>query len=259
MYQAPALEFLSTISTESIDMIYTDPPFGTGDVQRLDRKKKGTILSTASYSDRFDDYLEFLRPHVEEFYRVLSGHGTMYLHLDQRWSHYAKVMCDDVFGYDNFINEVIWSYNYGGRGKRCWPKKHDNILVYVKDRSNYRFNWDEIDKIPYAAPELQKDPVRAALGQVPTDVWPLGIIGTASKERVGYPNQKPVRLISRAIVASSMKGDIILDPFAGSGSTGAAALSVDRKFLMCDQSSIAIEVMKERFKADDVEIIVDAV
>ena len=178
----------------------------------------------------------------------------MYLHLDWRWVHYAKVMCDTVFGMDNFLNDIVWSYNFGGRGKDKWPTKHDNILVYAKRRGRHVFNWDDIDRVPYAAPELQyvgrtkeEAEKRISEGQVPTDVWSMSIVGTASKERTGYPNQKPVKLIRRAIVASSNVGEVVLDPFAGSGSTGEAALMSGRSFITCDESQHALEVMRRRF------------
>jgi site-specific DNA-methyltransferase (adenine-specific) len=166
------------------------------------------------------------------------------------------VMCDEIFGYENFLNEVIWSYNFGGRGKDRWPMKHDTILVYVKKMGKHIFNWDDIDRIPYAAPELQyvgrskeEAEKRIAQGQVPTDVWSMSIVGTASKERIGYPNQKPIKLMRRAIAASSPIGGTILDPFAGSGSTGAAAMSCGRNFILADASQQAVDVMKKRFDA----------
>jgi len=242
-----SLELLQRLPDQSIDLVYTDPPFGTNQTQRMNRKKAGKTVSSMQYSDRHVDYLDFIRPNVVELRRVLKQSGTMYLHLDTRWVHYVKVMCDEIFGYDNFLNELIWGYNFGGRGKKCWPKKHDSVLVYVKEKGKHVFNYEDIDRVPYLAPELQKDPERVKRGQVPTDVWPLGIIGTASKERVGWPNQKPIKLMRRAIVASSPAGGTVLDPFAGSGSTGAAALACDRTFIMCDQNQDAFDVMKARF------------
>lgn len=254
-----AIDLLNQLPDDSIDMVYTDPPFGTGDVQTMNRKVSGRIISKIQYSDKFENYLAFLQPHLASIHRVLKSTGTLYLHLDWRWVHYAKVLCDEIFGYDNFLNEVVWSYNFGGRGKDRWPMKHDTILVYVKEMGKHVFNWNEIDRIPYAAPELQyvgrsKEAAekRIAEGQVPTDVWSMSIVGTASKERLGYPNQKPEKLIRRTIVASSPAGGIILDPFCGSGSTGAAALSCNRKFIMSDNSDSAIEIMKKRFEKSNV-------
>lgn len=264
VHHARALTLLKSIPNSAIDMIYTDPPFGTGDVQTMTRKAAGNVVSKIAYSDKFSNYLEFLEPHLVEMHRVLKNTGTMYLHLDWRWVHYAKVKCDEIFGYDNFLNEIVWSYNFGGRGKDRWPAKHDTILVYAKQLGEHTFNWNDIDRIPYAAPELQyvgrtreEAEKRIADGQVPTDVWNMSIVGTASKERLGYPNQKPVKLIKRAIVASSNRGDIVLDPFVGSGTTAAAALDADRKFIASDAGADAIAIMQKRFANFDVKFSFD--
>ena len=255
VHLADALSFLKGLPDSSVDMVYTDPPFGTGTVQQMNRKKGTEIVSKIGYSDKFDDYVEFLRPHLVEMHRALKVTGTMYLHMDWRWVHYAKVECDKIFGYDNFLNEVIWSYNFGGRGKDKWPAKHDTILVYVKERGKHTFNWEEIDRIPYVAPELQyvgrsKEDAekRIAAGQVPTDVWSMSIVGTASKERLGYPNQKPLKLIERAIRASSNRGDTIVDPFVGSGTTAAAAHSLGRSFEVCDMNPESTNLVISRME-----------
>lgn len=250
----PAKDLLDSLQDESVDLVYTDPPFGTGDVQSMTRQKAGSVVSKIQYVDKHEDYLEFLRTHLVKIHRVLKKTGSVYLHLDYRWSHYAKVKCDEIFGHNNFLNDIVWSYNFGGRGRDRWPTKHDNILLYAKSRGDHVFNWDDIDRVPYAAPELQyvgrtkeEAEKRIAEGQVPTDVWQMSIVGTASKERMGYPNQKPVKLVRRAIVASSRPGDLIVDPFAGSGTTAAAALESNRRFLVSDESIHAIEVMRKRF------------
>jgi site-specific DNA-methyltransferase (adenine-specific) len=248
VHHAQALDVLSSLQTSTIDLIYTDPPFGTQNHQILNRKKLGETVSTIGYSDHYDDYMSWLVPHLSEFHRVLKQTGTLYLHLDWRWSHYAKVELDKIFGHDCFLNEIIWAYDFGGRGKRCWPKKHDTILVYSREKDKHVFNWDDIDKIPYMAPGLQKDPTRAVEGKVPTDVWWMSIVGTQSKERTGYPNQKPTKLIERAILASSNSGSIVLDPFAGSGTTGEAANNHNRKFILSDTNLTSIEIMRQRFK-----------
>lgn len=251
--QADSLLALKALPDDSVDMIYTDPPFGTGNVQSLSRKKAGKIISKIGYSDKFVDYIDFLMPHVSEFHRLLKAHGSLYLHLDQRWVHYAKVETDKIFGYDNFVSEIIWSYNFGGRGKNKWPAKHDTILMYAKDKSKMQFNWETIDRIPYKTPQLQyvgrtKEDAeeRIARGQVPTDVWEIPILGTSAKERVGYPNQKPMKLIERAIAASSSPGGMVLDPFAGSGTTALAAFARDRNFYVVDDNPDAIKIINER-------------
>lgn len=253
-----ALELLESLSDESVDMVYTDPPFGTGDAQTMSRKSGGKVVSKITYSDRHEDYLDFLGCHLNHLHRVLKTTGTLYLHLDPRWSHYAKVMLDDIFGRDNFLNEIVWSYNFGGRGKDRFPQKHDVILVYTKEQGKHVFNWDDIDRIPYAAPELQRvgrtkeeAEKRIAEGQVPTDVWSMSIVGTASKERLGYPSQKPLKLVKRCIVASSRPDDLIVDPFSGSGTTAAAALACGRRFLVSDSSPDAIQIMRGRFAGNE--------
>jgi site-specific DNA-methyltransferase (adenine-specific) len=246
LHHGDALQLLTGLGGESVDLIYTDPPFNTGRIQRSKRQKAGRVLSDLSYGDTFEDYEGFLREHLVHLRRVLRTSGTLYLHLDRRSVHLARGLCDEIFGSDCFLNEVIWAYDFGGRGRRCWPHKHDNILVYVREPGQHIFNWDDIDRIPYMAPGLQT-PERAKTGKVPTDVWWMSIVGTQSKERTGYPSQKPVALIERAIRASSPEGGIILDPFAGSGTTGAAAHNLGRSFILSDKNPEAITVMQQRF------------
>lgn len=253
VYHAEALAVLPTLPSASIDLIYTDPPFGTQTHQVMERQRNGMVISRVGYHDRFDDYMAWIRPHLVELHRVLKPTGTLYLHLDGRWVHYVKVALDEVFGRGCFLNEVIWAYDFGGRGKRCWPKKHDTVLVYAREEGQHVFNWDDIERIPYMAPGLQKDPARAEAGKVPTDVWWMSIVGTQSKERNGYPNQKPVKLVERAVLASSPPGGIVLDPFAGSGTTGEAANRHGRSFILVDASPWALEVMEERFLGIEVD------
>lgn len=227
-------------------MIYTDPPFNTGVTQKSQR-------TGLSYLDKRDDYIDWVKTWVVECHRVLKDSGTMYLHLDERCAYKVRAdVLDEVFGLDCYLSTVIWAYDFGGRGKRSWPKKHDTILVYTKTPNGHIFNWDDIPKIPYMAPGLQKDKERAAAGKVPTDVWWMSIVGTQAKERTGYPNQKPRALIERAILASSNPGDVVLDPFGGSGSTADAANHTGRKFVTIDSNSQSIEIMKKRFATIEV-------
>lgn len=259
--QISALDLLKSLGPSTVDMVYMDPPFGTGDIQTMNRQKNGENVSKISYRDKFENYEEFLRPILQAVWTVLKPTGTLYLHLDWRWVHYAKVWCDSEFGRDNFVNEIVWSYNYGGRGKNKWPAKHDTILMYAKDRDKMVFNWNAIDRIPYKAPEMQRvgrtkeeADARIALGQVPTDVWTdIPILGTSSRERTGYPSQKPVALVARMILASTNVGDLVVDPFAGSGTTGAASIKLDRHFVLGDVNPAAISTMKKIFLAEDVK------
>ncbi len=256
------MSVLRSLADNSVDLIYTDPPFNTGTKQtgrRIkvtskpsgDRKGFGgrrylsEIISVKSYPDSFDNYLGFLESRLQEIYRILAEHGTLYLHLDYREVHYVKILCDSIFGRESFLNEIIWAYDYGGRPKRKWPPKHDTILVYVRNIEQYKFYTDAIDRIPYMAPGLV-GPEKAAKGKLPTDTWWHTIVPSKGKERTGYPTQKPEALAERIIRASSQPGDLLLDPFAGSGTFGMVAAKLRRRFVLVDDNPDAIEVMRQR-------------
>ena len=198
-----------------------------------------------AYDDRFDDYGAFLLPRLEEAWRLLADDGTLYLHLDYREAHYAKVMLDAVFGRDSFLNELIWAYDYGAKSRRRWPTKHDTILVYVKTPGAHVFNSDDVDREPYMAPGLVT-PEKAARGKLPTDVWWHTIVPTTGREKTGYPTQKPEGILRRIVQASSRPGDRVLDLFAGSGTTGAVACALGRDAVLIDDNPEAIRVMRER-------------
>ena len=265
IYLSDNLPVLQALTSESIDLIYIDPPFNTGKTQKRKNIKTeasstgdrigfgGKTYRTIStednelkYSDYFDDYINgFLKPRLLEAHRLLKQSGTLYLHLDYREVHYAKVLCDEIFGRHNFLNEVIWAYDYGARQKNKWPTKHDNILVYVKDSEHYFFDNTRIDRIPYMAPGLV-GPDKAEIGKLPTDCWWMTIVPTNGKEKTGYPTQKPIKLLERIINASCPEKGLILDFFAGSGTTGDAAAKLDRSFILVDNNPEAIEVIKKR-------------
>lgn len=198
-----------------------------------------------TYDDSFDDYGDFLMPRLEEAWRLLADDGTLYLHLDYREAHYAKVMLDAVFGRDAFLNELIWAYDYGAKSRRRWPTKHDTILVYVKTPGAHVFNADDIDREPYMAPGLVTAE-KAARGKLPTDVWWHTIVPTAGREKTGYPTQKPEGILRRIVQASSRPGDRVLDLFAGSGTTGAVASALGRDAVLIDDNPEAVRVMTER-------------
>jgi len=191
---------------------------------------------------------EFLRPRLLEAYRILKPHGSLYFHIDYREVHYCKILLDQLFGRDSFINEIIWAYDYGGKAKTRWPAKHDNILFYAKDPAHYCFNSAAIEREPYMAPGLV-GPEKARRGKLPTDTWWHTIVGTNSRERSGYPTQKPVGVIRRILEASSSPGDRVLDFFAGSGTVGECCLKLDREFILMDNNPVALEVMAHRFRA----------
>lgn len=265
------LAVLRTIPDQSVNLIYIDPPFNTGKQQkrsrlRTERSSNGdrvgfkgqryttTVLGSRSFNDQFDDYLEFLEPRLVEAYRVLAADGSFYFHVDYREVHYCKILLDQIFGRQNFLNEIIWAYDYGGRAKDRWPAKHDNILLYAKDNAHYTFNVDDIERIPYMAPGLVGEE-KAARGKLPTDTWWHTIVSPTGKEKTGYPTQKPLGVLRRVVTASSNPGDLVLDFFAGSGTTGAAALELGRRFLLVDDNKEAIDVMKERFAGHKVEFV----
>jgi len=271
VYFSDNLKILSEIPSESIDLIYIDPPFNTGRIQSRKRFKtvqdesgdrvgfagrtyKSEVLSENGYMDVFDDYIAFLQPRLQEAWRVLKPNGSLYFHIDYREVHYCKVMLDQIFGRENFLNEIIWAYDYGGRAKDRWPAKHDDILYYAKDRQNYTFNREAIDRIPYMAPGLVSKE-KVARGKLPTDTWWHTIVGTNSKEKTGYPTQKPLAIIERILNASSNPGDLVLDFFAGSGTIGAACLKLDRRFILVDNNPQSIEIMKNRFHNEPVEFV----
>lgn len=256
------LSVMRSLPGEVIDLVYIDPPFGTGQLRRLNSIRTGVgvktrggfggrtynfdVVSAHTYRDdlTLDEYLGFLYECLIEIHRLLKGTGSLYLHLDFHTVHYARLMLDEIFGPERFLNEIIWAYDYGGRARDKWARKHDNILWYAKS-SDWRFNRDEIDRIPYMAPGLVTAE-KAALGKLPTDTWWLTIVPTNSRERTGYPTQKPVKLIERIIRASSNVDDLIADFFCGSGTTGVAAKRLGRRYLMVDNNPEAIRITNER-------------
>ena len=266
VFHADNLPILQALPSESVDLIYIDPPFNTGKVQRRTslstaqdpegdrtgfggKRYRSTVTGATSFGDSFEDYLGFLRPRIEQAYRVLRPAGTLYFHVDYREVHYCKVLLlDAIFGRECFLNEIIWAYDYGARTKRRWPAKHDNVLVYVKDPKRYTFNADAVDRIPYMAPGLV-GPEKAARGKLPTDTWWHTIVPPGGRESTGYATQKPLGVLQRIVAASSNPGDTVLDFFAGSGTTGAAAKAAGRRFILVDESAQAIKVMEQRFAA----------
>ncbi len=256
------LPLLGALPDASFQLVYADPPFNTGREQARrtlataadedgdrtgfgGRRYSTRLLDRRAYPDRFDDYLGFLEPRLRELRRVLAPAGTLYLHLDYREAHYVKVLLDDTFGRDAFLNELIWAYDYGAKPRRRWPAKHDTILVYVRDPARYAFHADAVEREPYMAPGLVTAE-KAARGKLPTDVWWHTIVSPTGREKTGYPTQKPERLVRRMLQASTLPGERALDPFAGSGTLGAAARALGRRFLLIDSSAEAVSVMERR-------------
>ena len=256
------LAWLGRAAGEVFSLIYVDPPFNTGRRQARTRLRTAADrngdrtgfqgkryrterLGTTGFDDRFDDYVGFLRERIEAARRLLAPHGSFFLHVDYREVHYCKVMLDEVFGRDSFLNEIIWAYDYGARAKRRWPAKHDNLLWYVKDPERYTFHYDAIDRIPYMAPGLV-GPEKAARGKTPTDVWWHTIVSPNGREKTGYATQKPLGILERIVKAHSDPGDRLLDFFAGSGSFGEAAARHGRSFVLVDDNPEAIRIMRKR-------------
>ncbi|MCL4544502.1 MAG: site-specific DNA-methyltransferase [Chloroflexi bacterium] len=264
LVQADNLDVLKALPDECCDLIYIDPPFNTGQRRVLQRirtvqdpdgdrtgfgrqRYRTKKLEKVAYEDTYTDYPAFLLPRLQECRRVLRRTGSLYVHLDYREVHYVKVLLDGLFGRENFLNEIIWTYDYGARTTKRWAPKHDNILVYVKSLDSYYFSMGEIDRIPYLAPGLV-GPEKTSRGKLPTDTWWLTIVSPTGKERTGYPTQKPLRLLRRIIAASCPPGGFVADFFAGSGTMGVAALQLDRNCLLVDVNPAALTVMIHRFR-----------
>jgi site-specific DNA-methyltransferase (adenine-specific) len=267
IYYDDNLEILKRIPDGSVQLIYIDPPFNSGKQQARTQIQtvrdpegdrvgfSGTTyktqeLGTKKYTDIFDDYEAFIRPRMEEAYRILAPNGSFYFHIDYREVHYCKIWLDQIFGRECFINEIIWAYDYGGKPKSKWPAKHDNILFYVKDPDNYTFNVEAIEREPYMAPGLVS-PEKAARGKLPTDTWWHTIVATNGTEKTGYPTQKHLGIINRIVTASSNPGDVVLDFFAGSGTVGESCTRLGRRFILIDNNLESIEVMKKRFAGNE--------
>src|SRR5205085_4572001 len=209
------------------------------------RRYTTRLLEESSYRDAFDDYLGFLEPRLREVRRLLHPSGTLYFHIDYREAHYCKLLLDELFGRRCFLNEIVWAYDYGGRPRGRWPAKHDTILVYVRDPAEHYFDAEGVEREPYMAPGLVT-PEKAARGKLPTDVWWHTIVPTSGREKTGYPTQKPEGVLRRVLEPSSRPGDRVLDFFAGSGTTGAVAATLGRRFVLVDENPQAVEVMRRR-------------
>jgi site-specific DNA-methyltransferase (adenine-specific) len=254
---------LAALPDGAFDLVYMDPPFNTGRTQSRrslsvvedevsgdrvgfgGRRYRSTLLRSLSYDDAFGDYLAFLEPRLAQARSLLAPHGTLYFHIDYREAHYCKLLLDEIFGRDAFLNELIWSYDYGAKPRRRWPAKHDTILVYVRTPGGHFFDAEAVEREPYMAPGLV-GAEKAARGKRPTDVWFHTIVPTNGREKTGYPTQKPEGVLRRIVSASSRPGGWCLDPFAGSGTVGAVCRALGRRFVLVDSSPVAIEVMRGR-------------
>lgn len=268
IYLGDNLSVLPRLPNGFARLIYIDPPFNTGRPQKRDRMRVSATsgegkgdrsgfggkrfdvekVASDAFGDSFDDFEAFLMPRIESALHCLSDDGSLFVHLDSREVHYIKVALDRLLGRASFKNEIIWSYDYGGRPKNRWPAKHDTILWYARDPARYVFNFDAMDRIPYMAPGLVGEE-KAARGKTPTDVWWHTIVPTSGREKTGYPTQKPLGILNRIVKVHSNPGDVVLDFFAGSGTTGEAAAKHDRGFLLVDESKAAVTVAAKRLAA----------
>lgn len=255
-------DVLARLPEKTFDLVYVDPPFNTGRTQERrtvavdadpaarrvgfgGRRYRSRLLSQLSYEDSFADYLGFLQPRLVRMRELLAPHGTLYFHIDYREAHYCKLLLDELFGRDAFLNELIWAYDYGAKPRRRWPAKHDTILVYVRTPGGHHFDADAVQREPYMAPGLV-GPEKAARGKRPTDVWFHTVVPTSGREKTGYPTQKPEGVLRRLVAASSRPGGWCLDPFAGSGTLGAVCRELGRRFVLIDHNPAAIDVMRAR-------------
>ncbi len=256
------MDVLPGLPDACFQLICTDPPFNTGRAQRRTRlatvadpdgdrtgfggrRYRTERLGEAAFDDVHEDYLGFLEPRLREAHRLLAADGTLYVHLDYREAHYVKVLLDRIFGRDCFVNELIWAYDYGAKPRRRWPAKHDTILMYSRTPDGHLFDADAVEREPYMAPGLVTAAKRAR-GKLPTDTWWHTIVSPTGRERTGYPTQKPEGIVRRMVQASTRPGDLCLDPFAGSGTLGAACRALGRRFVLIDRSADAVAVMERR-------------
>ena len=257
---------LRRLPEAKFDLVYMDPPFNTGRAQARHtfavdadpgarrvgfggRRYRSRLLQSLSYDDAFADYLSFLEPRLTRARELLAPHGTLYFHIDYREAHYCKLLLDELFGREAFLNELIWAYDYGAKPRRRWPAKHDTILVYVRTPGAHHFDADAVEREPYMAPGLVSAE-KAARGKRPTDVWFHTIVPTTGREKTGYPTQKPEGVLRRLVAASSRSGGWCLDPFAGSGTLGAVCRELGRRFVLVDENPTAVEVMRARLGSD---------
>jgi site-specific DNA-methyltransferase (adenine-specific) len=264
------LPVLSRLPAGTFDLVYMDPPFNTGRAQARSslavtaddsatrvgfggRRYRSRLLQRLSYDDQFEDYLSFLEPRLVQARKLLAPHGTLYFHIDYREAHYCKLLLDDLFGRDAFLNEIIWAYDYGAKPRRRWPAKHDTILAYVRTPGAHHFDADAVEREPYMAPGLV-GAEKAARGKRPTDVWFHTIVPTNGAEKTGYPTQKPAGVLRRLVAASSRPGGWCLDPFAGSGTLGAVCRQLGRRFVLVDSSPTAVDVMRARLADEPPEL-----
>lgn len=269
---------LNTSVKGDIDLIYIDPPFGFKRDEcfgmipwKKNTQTKNRVDEILPEIEKLQDigvanYLRWLYPRLVLMRELLSDKGSIYVHLDWHVGHYVKLLMDEIFGKNRMRNEIIWFYDDSpGRSNNFFPRKHDSIFWYSKN-GKYIFNADDV-RIPLleASVERYRTPRRlggreyiggdsAEEGKIPEDVWKIPVIKGNSREKIGYQTQKPEKLLERIIKASSNEDSIVADFFAGSGTTGAVAEKLGRRWIMSDISSKSIETIKCRMNLEEKDI-----
>ena len=250
-----------------VDLIYVDPPYGIKIDEKFGMPSWNSLNEPKNRVDEIINvgllcskgecnYLRWLYPRLVLMRKLLSEKGSIYLHIDWHVGHYVKILLDDVFGKDNFRNEIIWCYRQGGRSESNYSQKHDTIYWYSKSNSQWVFNGDSV-RIPYEGTGGYQTSGRGViingkvykpneLGKIPEDWWDIPAIPPMSMERIGYATQKPEKLIERIIKASSNEGSIVLDVFGGSGTTAAVAERLGRRWIVIDNNPMAIQTINKR-------------
>ena len=286
LYICDNLKVLNGLNSESVDLVYLDPPFNS---KRLYNAPIGSRAEGSQFKDTWKwsdvneyqldiiandfpelaDYIEiidrvsdmsmkayitYMAQRVIQLHRILKPTGSIYYHCDPTAGHFVKLMLDCVFGKENFRNEIVWSYDWGGRTNTYFPRKHDVIYIYGKENDKCFFDSDDI-RVPYQTQiEGRKNPLvskeKFEKGKIPTDVWTIPVIHAMSKERTGYPTQKPLALLERIIKASCPEGGIVLDPFCGCATTCVASQRLKRKWIGIDIEDKAVDLLIERLEQD---------
>lgn len=262
----------------TVQAVYLDPPFNTG--KRFEMKARigergyrtgAPSLSLPAYEDRWESreaYLSMMRDTLTLARELMKKEGTIFLHIDCRMHAHMRLLMDEIFGENNFLNEIIWSYQSGGRARTYFPRKHDVILFYAKSRSYYF----SLKSVPVARSEARSNHMKRGTDEdgrtyrsimsagreyryyddepaYPGDVWDdVSHLQQKDPQRTGYDTQKPVRLLERIIRCSTQEGDLVCDLFAGSGTTAVAAAQLGRRFLCVDQSPLAVAVAGKRLR-----------
>ena len=240
IYLGDELSVLKMLKAESIDLVYLRLPEQFDDHDEIDesRLRREVRLGDRVFDNLLDRDLLHLEPRLEQAWRVLAAHGTLYLHSTPRQVHYIKaLLLDEIFGRENFVNEIIWATEGNGKQTAPWPIRHNSLLMYAKDLPSRKFNRAAIDRIPYMAPGLVSDE-KEQEGKLPTDTWWF------------TQNITEKEVVKRAVAASSDPGDTVLDFFAGEGLTGEVCRELGRRFILIERDPNQGEVVKSKFEAD---------